>query len=198
MRSGSRFSSSASRPRKSPLSSLTAKPRPGLPRRVVRRDVRAPDAVALLEPAGVDRPVAAGDEPVLPARLPRSRPRAGGRTRSGSRAPSRARRRRSRGARGTAPGRRRALARRMYGKSSGRRPSGSRMSRERGPQIPRQASCEVTSSTRTEPSSGACDGIQARSWRPNAVPVTIRKRSSARRVTVKSHSIPPRSFSIDV
>src|SRR5215207_4734206 len=85
----------------------------------------------------------------------------------------------------------------MYGKSSAPA-SGSRISRDRGPQIPRQASCDVTSSTRTDPSSGAWEWIQARSWRPNAVPVTIRNRFSARRVTVKSHSIPPRSFSIDV
>src|SRR5206468_6407276 len=45
-----------------------------LVRRVVGRDVRAPDAVALLEPAGVDRLVAAGDEAVLlsdrPDRVP--------------------------------------------------------------------------------------------------------------------------------
>jgi hypothetical protein len=33
---------------------------------------------------------------------------------------------------------------------------------------------------------------------PNAVPVTMRKRSSASRVTVKSHSMPPRWFSICV
>ena len=33
---------------------------------------------------------------------------------------------------------------------------------------------------------------------PNAVPVTIRKRSGSSRVAVKSHSIPPRLFSIDV
>jgi hypothetical protein len=76
--------------------------------------------------------------------------------------------------------------------------SGWRIARELGPQIPRQAKRDVTSSTATEPSSGACEEIQATSWRPKAVPVTMRKRSSPRRVTVKSHSIPPRSFSIDV
>ena len=48
--------------------------------------------------------------------------------------------------------------------------SGCRISRAFGPQSPRQAKREVTSSTVTEPSSGACDAIQARSWRPNAVP----------------------------
>ena len=55
---------------------------------------------------------------------------------------------------------------------------------------------EVTSSTCTV--SGACIRIHARSCRPNAVPVTMRKRSSASRVTVKSHSTPPRGFSICV
>ena len=72
------------------------------------------------------------------------------------------------------------------------------MSRARGPHRPRHAYSEVTSSTRTEPSSGACWRIQARSCCPNAVPVTILKRSSPRRVTVKSHSMPPRAFSICV
>ena len=72
------------------------------------------------------------------------------------------------------------------------------MSRARGPQIPRHAQAEVTSATCTDPSSGACFLIQPRSWFPNAVPVTIRNRSGARRVTVKSHSIPPREFSICV
>ena len=43
---------------------------PRLVRRVLGRDVRAPHAVALLEPQRVDRLVPAGDEPVLPARLP--------------------------------------------------------------------------------------------------------------------------------
>jgi hypothetical protein len=61
-----------------------------------------------------------------------------------------------------------------------------------------QAYFEVTSSTRTDPSSGACCRIQARSCRPKAVPVTIRKRSSPSRVTVKSHSIPPFALSICV
>ena len=42
----------------------------GLERRLLGRDVRAPHAVALLEPERVDRLVAAGDEPVLPTRLP--------------------------------------------------------------------------------------------------------------------------------
>ena len=89
----------------------------------------------------------------------------------------------------------------MYGKASFARlsvVSGWRMSRAFGPQMPRQANRDVTSSTATEPSSGACERIQARSCWPKAVPVTMRKRSSASRVTVKSHSIPPRSFSICV
>ena len=82
-------------------------------------------------------------------------------------------------------------AARIYGKSGG-----SRMSRARGPQRPRQAYGAVTSSTATP--SGACSRIHARSCWPNAVPVTMRNRSSASRVTVKSHSIPPRGFSIEV
>ena len=71
-------------------------------------------------------------------------------------------------------------------------------SRARGPQSAKQAHCEVTSATRTsaEPAAGRCERIQARSWLPNAVPVTIPKRSSPSRVTVKSHSIPPRRLSI--
>ncbi len=84
----------------------------------------------------------------------------------------------------------------MYGKSSGVGVSGCRISRAFGPQRPKHAYCEVTSATVTEPSSGAWARIQARSCCPNAVPVTIRKRSSARRVTVKSHSIPPWRLSI--
>ena len=43
---------------------------PGLERRVVRGDVGAPHAVALLEAERVDRLVAAGDQAVLPAGLP--------------------------------------------------------------------------------------------------------------------------------
>ena len=69
-------------------------------------------------------------------------------------------------------------------------------SRALGPQRPAHAQREVTSSTRTP--SPACRWIHARSWRPNAVPVTIEKRSSARRATVKSHSMPPRELSICV
>src|SRR5205823_7467485 len=90
---------------------------------------------------------------------------------------------------------------RMYGKASVERSavvSGWRMSLARGPHSPRQTRPDVTSARWTDPSSGARDRIHERSCCPNAVPVTIRKRSSARRVTVKSHSIPPRAFSIDV
>ena len=86
----------------------------------------------------------------------------------------------------------------MYGKSSTVVVSGWRIARARGPQRPRHAYFEVTSSTDTEPSSGACERIHAASCWPNAVPVTIRNRSSSRRVTVKSHSTPPRRFSICV
>ena len=52
------------------LVELDGEAEPGLERRVVGRDVGAPDAVALLEPQRVDRLVAAGDEAVLAARLP--------------------------------------------------------------------------------------------------------------------------------
>ena len=62
--------------------------------------------------------------------------------------------------------------------------------------MPMQARDEVTSLTVTLPSSGACFRIQPRSWLPKAVPVTMKNRSSAKRVTVKSHSIPPRRLSI--
>ena len=88
---------------------------------------------------------------------------------------------------------------RMYGKASFERSvvvSGCSSARALGPQTPKQENAEVTSATCTEPSRGACWRIQARSCCPNAVPVTIRKRSSPSLVTVKSHSIPPREFSI--
>ena len=49
---------------KSPLSSLMAKPRPGLVGGFLGGDVGTPDAVALLEPQRVDRGVAARDEAV--------------------------------------------------------------------------------------------------------------------------------------
>ena len=71
-------------------------------------------------------------------------------------------------------------------------------SRARGPQSAKHADCDVTFATRTsaEPAAGRCERIHARSWLPNAVPVTMRKRSSSSRVTVKSHSMPPRRLSI--
>src|ERR1051325_1264926 len=43
---------------------------PGLERRLIRRDVGRPGAVALLEPEGIDGAVAARREPVLSAGLP--------------------------------------------------------------------------------------------------------------------------------
>jgi hypothetical protein len=69
-----------------------------------------------------------------------------------------------------------------------------------GPQSAKQADCDVTSAIRTsaDPAAGRWERIQPRSWLPNAVPVTIPKRSSSSRVTVKSHSIPPRRLSICV
>ena len=69
-RSGSSPPISASRPKNVALVELHGEPEPGLERRVVGRDVRAPHAVALLEPQRVDRLVAACDEPELPAGLP--------------------------------------------------------------------------------------------------------------------------------
>jgi hypothetical protein len=72
------------------------------------------------------------------------------------------------------------------------------MSRARGPQSAKHAQRAVTSLTRTDPSSGRWRRIHARSCVPNAVPVTIENSSSSTRVTVKSHSIPPRRLSICV
>ena len=76
--------------------------------------------------------------------------------------------------------------------------SGASTSRARGPQSPKHAQREVTSFTLTDPSSGAWRRIHERSWLPNAVPVTIENSSSSTRVTVKSHSMPPRLLSICV
>ncbi len=50
----------------------------------------------------------------------------------------------------------------------------------------------VTSWTCTRSSAPSCFRIHARSWFPNAVPITSRNRSSASRVTVRSLSMPPR------
>ena len=89
----------------------------------------------------------------------------------------------------------------MYGKpssltsSSETEPS---RSRALGPHMPTQHCPGETSATLTEPSSGRCVRIQSRSWSPIAPPVTTRKRSSPRRVTVRSHLIPPLGVSIEV
>ena len=72
------------------------------------------------------------------------------------------------------------------------------MSRAAGPHKAMHAIDGVTSRTTTDPSVGACCSIHERSWRPKAVPVTIRNRSTESRVTVTSHSMPPRLLSIDV
>src|SRR5437588_5380897 len=90
---------------------------------------------------------------------------------------------------------------RMYPKASSERSpvvTAPRMSLALGPHSPKHTYADVASSTCTDPSPGDHDRIQDRSCWPNAVPVTIQNRSSARRVTVKSHSIPPRALSIDV
>ena len=84
---------SASRPRKSPLSRADREAQAGLVRRLLGRDVGGPGAVALLEPQGIDRPVAAGDQPVRRARRPQRVPQRGAVLRRGRTAPSRARRR---------------------------------------------------------------------------------------------------------
>ena len=89
----------------------------------------------------------------------------------------------------------------MYGKSSLASESGVsgwRMSRARGPQSAKHDQREVVSAIWTLPSRGAWLRSHAASCWPNAVPVTIWKRSSASRATVKSHSIPPRALSICV
>jgi hypothetical protein len=65
-----------------------------------------------------------------------------------------------------------------------------------GPQSAKHAQREVTSLSRTEPSSGRWLRIQLASWLANAVPVTIWNTCSSTRVTVKSHSIPPRRVSL--
>src|SRR5215831_11042122 len=70
-----------------------AEAEPGLERRVLRRDLRAPVAVALLEPERIDRPVAAGAQARRVASAPDRSP-------SPCRAPSPARRRTSPARRG--------------------------------------------------------------------------------------------------
>src|SRR5207344_1146229 len=60
------------------LVQLDSEAQPCLERRVLRRDVGTPDAVALLEPQGIDRPVSACNEsmvrPGLPERVPEPEP----------------------------------------------------------------------------------------------------------------------------
>ena len=186
---------------KSPLVRLHGEAEAGLVGRRVRRDVRRPRAVALLEPERVDRAVAARHQAVRLRRRPQRVPQARRRTRSGSRAPSRARRRTSRARRGTARRRPRARAPTCTGSRRARATSSSAAagsSRAFGPHSPKQARLAVTSLTWTDPSRGAWRSIQRRSWVPKAVPVTSRKRSSPVRITDRSHSIPPRGFSICV
>ena len=73
--------------------------------------------------------------------------------------------------------------------------SGATMLRASGPKTPRTAQAEVTSVTVMRASSGVWRAIQSASltWVEKAV--TTRKRSSSRRLTVRSASMPPRSFS---
>ena len=89
----------------------------------------------------------------------------------------------------------------MYGKPSLLRSSPqTRLSRSRarGPQSPIQHWDDEMSLMAAEPSPGRCARIHSRSWRPIAPPVTTMKRSSAKRVTVRSHLIPPLGVSIEV
>ena len=58
------------------LVELDAEPQPGLVRVDVRADVRAPDAISLLEAQRIDRLVTAGDEAMAAARLPDRVPQA--------------------------------------------------------------------------------------------------------------------------
>src|SRR4051812_35363110 len=53
-----------------PLAERDGKREPRLERRFVRSDVARPDAVALLEPKGIDRPISSRDHPVRTSRLP--------------------------------------------------------------------------------------------------------------------------------
>ena len=83
----------------------------GLVRVLLGRDVDAPHPVALLDPEGVDGPVAAGHQAVSLACRPEPRPRGRPRNPSGSRAPSPARPRRSPAPPAPAPGRATGLGR---------------------------------------------------------------------------------------
>ena len=101
----------ASRRRPGPLERLAAdeprlvhrdrEPQPGLERRVLRRDVRPPRPVPLLEAERIDRAVAGRDEPVRIAPAATSVSQSARRTPPGDTAPTRARRRTSPATRGT-------------------------------------------------------------------------------------------------
>ena len=67
---------------------------PGLVWRLLRGDVARPDAIALLDPQGIDRSIPRGHHDRAARRPPRARSRAPDRTRPAGRAPSPARRRR--------------------------------------------------------------------------------------------------------
>ena len=168
-RSGSRRRDERSAADEVALVELHREAEPRLEGRVLGRDVRAPDAVALLEPQRVDRLVAAGDEPVLAAGLPERVPERDRRTRSRSRAPSRARRRTSRAAPGTEPRPTAMWRARMYGNASFESPSSSaaaRISRAFGPQSPKHANADVTSATETgRPRARAAGSTRGRAGR---------------------------------
>src|SRR3990170_5060660 len=83
----------------------------------------------------------------------------------------------------------------MNGNERSSEVSSERISPARGPHKPKQANEVVTSLISTPSPGGLCCFSQDRSWRPKALPVTRRKRSSSSLVTVRSHSTPPRELS---
>ena len=191
---------SASRPMKSALVERDREPEARLVRRLVRRDVARPDAIALLEPERVDRPVA-GRRPGR-ARCPASqsvvhsaRPYSVGAYSSQPSSPTYVTRKR--GDRHGPDGdlaRGEVRERRAFERSSRRDATRGC----RGPAGPTARSTRGRRSRRagpTEPSSGRC-------WRSQpgrGCRTRSRSRSgsgpAARRVTVRSASIPPRRLS---
>ena len=121
------------------LVELDREPEPGLVGRVLGRDVGAPDAVALLEAAGVDRPVAAGDEAVPAAGVPDRVPQPQPELHRAVELPAELAHVGDAEREARAPARSRPRAPACTGRTGRRRPAG-RGSRVRaGPQMPRQA-----------------------------------------------------------
>ena len=89
----------------------------------------------------------------------------------------------------------------MYGKPASETSSSvsaASTSRERGPASVSTPARSVTFSSVTPPSSGRCRSIHARSCTSVAAALTTYQRSGPRRVSVRSHSMPPCSSSICV